>query len=139
MSLSPYFKIDKSLDYYSDDLILYRNYKEENEIYCYNVSKGDLAMSPFLIGKQKLIKYQFGVINIAGTYIRIGTNNKHDRLEFQCLDPRKDEWMDTHGMKNIDWDNFKIKFSKLANSFICRYADDRCYVFANHNREKVYN
>ena len=124
--------IDVSSDYYSGDLILHGNYSEEDEIYWYSVSKGDLASCSPRIGKQRLLKWSFGAINLADTYIRFGTNTRYGDLEFQCLDPRKDEEITTHGLKNIDWDDFKIKFNEFANLVICKYGYDRWYVLPNH-------
>ena len=131
--------VDVSSDYYSGALILRRNYGKKNEIYLYSVNKGDLAMSSSPIGMQRSFKKPFGVINLADTYIRFGINYRYGRFEFQCLDPRKDENLDNHGLKNIDWNNFKIRLNEFANLVIGKHDYYRWYVLPNHNRKEAEN
>ena len=133
------FSLDISSQYYSDDLILYSKSGKENEIYRYNISKGDLAMPPALIGKQKSIKFQFGIINIADTYIRFGRNDEYYSLELQCLDHRRDEEIATHGLKNINWTDFQIKFDQIAKDFIFNSYSDIAYAFPIYNKKEIEN
>ena len=131
-------RVDVFSEYFSNELLLYNKNGQENEIYWYDPSKGDLAPSPSFIGKQKSIKDRFGVINIAGTYISFGTNNKYACVEFQCLDPRKDEEIAIYGLKNIDWTEFKHRFNKLDNVFICQNTYiPKYHVFPPHSEKEV--
>ena len=124
-------------DYYSDDLILYRNSAEKNEVYLYNASKGDLATPLFLTGKQKPIKYPFGIINIADTYIRFGTDDIYDSIAFQFLDPHKDEYIASHGLENINWSDFKIRFNKFADLVPRPDSGHKWYVLHYNNRKEA--
>ena len=126
---------DVSPDYYSDDFLISRKAGNENEVYLYNASKGDLAMPFPFIGKQKAFEYSLGVVNIAGTYIKFGTNNANDSLEFQCLDPRKDKELNAHSLKNISLSDFMSRFNEFANLLPIHISDDKWHVLPNFNRK----
>ena len=119
--LSLNFIRDISTDYCSDDLILYGKPAQENEVYLYNVNKGDLAVPFSIIGKHKPFKYPLGVINIDGTYIKFGKNDEYGSLELQYLDPRREEEIASHGMKNINWSELKSSFNKFSSLVFKQY------------------
>ena len=131
------FMVDVSSEYYSHNLLLYREQFKKNVFYWYNICGGDLAMPPSLMAEQRGMKYVMGVIRIAGVYIKVGTTDQYSDLELQCLDPRGDEEIAARGLQHIDWAGFKRNFNKIANAFVPRHEVYRYYVFSNHNRKEI--